>query len=485
MRTLLAVAFRPAGVTIVLAAVLVVVTLMAANSDLTGTFGAIASMWLAVHQVPVTIDGTTLGVLPIVPTAVMIWAAAKGCARAVKSGTEPNSGTERAWIARVAGAALAGPFLITLTSLAVVEDASVVIPVSTPNVPAAVGWTLGVHAVAVAIGLGVTQWSSLQKSVPSWVLGGIRPARRALTALLGLGALAVLVSLLFAWSTAGELIERGEGIVGMAGLTLLSILYLPNVVIGAVVAMVGATARIGDASVSLFGGVGGTLPPLPVLAVVPDGLSGGLWAVLLAVPFVVGVFLGRDCGRKVAGQEALLTVLCAAAVAGFVAAFAGLVAGGDLGTFGAVDLEWGLFGLLTFAWLALPGAVTAVAVAWARSRRALGADPEAGIDRGAEFDSVAGETASAEPEAIESADGEVPAIAQPPAAKPSSRVLDAEVVDDATPAIGQAADQSTAEADVVDAEVDETDGGAGQSLSSEDSGDAEGDLPKSRSTPSD
>lgn len=472
MRTLLRVAFRPAGVTIVLAAVLVVVTLMAANSDLTGTFGAIASIWMAVHQVPVTVDDTTLGVLPIVPTAVMIWVAARGCASAV------DSGSERAWIARVAGAALAGPFLITLTSLAVVEDASVVIPLSTPNVFAAVAWTLGVHAVAVAIGLGVALWSNLQEWVPSWIVGAIRPALRALTALLGLGALAVLVSLLFAWSTAGELIGRGEGIVGMTGLTLLSILYLPNIVIGAVVALMGATARIGEASVSLFGGVGGALPPLPVLAVVPDGPAGGLWATLLVVPFAVGVFLGRDCGRKVAGQEAVLTVLCAAAAAGFVAAFAGLVAGGDLGTFGAVDLDWWLFGLLTFGWLVLPGAVTAVGVAWARARRESGAESEV-------RDSEAVTETPAATEAIESAAEEVPAIAQDPAPKSSNRVLEAEIVDDQKPAIGQAVNETTAVVDVVDAEVEETDSAEGETPSSEDSADPEGALPRSRSTPSD
>ncbi len=69
MRALLAVAFRPAGVTVVLLSALIVVTLVAANSDLTGTFGAIAASWLAIHQVPLTIDGTSLGVLPLIPTA--------------------------------------------------------------------------------------------------------------------------------------------------------------------------------------------------------------------------------------------------------------------------------------------------------------------------------------------------------------------------------------------------------------------------------
>ncbi|MFD4368460.1 DUF6350 family protein [Rhodococcus sp. NPDC058521] len=485
-RKLLTVAFRLAAVTLVLLSVLVVVTLMAANSDLTGTFGAIAATWLAIHQVPVTIDDTTLGVLPILPTVVMVWFSAKGSAGAV------TTQSSRSWILRVACASLAGPFLITLTALAVIADASVVIPLSTPNVVVAVAWTLGVHAVALAIGFGTALWPTLQASLPGWVLGAIRPAARALVTLLGAGALAVLVSMLFAWSTTGELLERGETVLGMLGLTVLSILYLPNVVIGAVSALTGATARVGDVSVSVFGDVGGPLPPLPILAAVPDGPAGGLWPILLAAPFVVGIFLGRDCGRKVAGQQALFTVLAAAAGVGVVAALAGLMGGGELGTFGAVDLNWWAFGLLAFVWLALSGSVTAVAVAWVRSRRRSGAGEGADETHAAESADVPDEIVASPlgaPEALEQGSGETsepasaPVAATPSTSAASARVLEAEIVEDddteapdATPKL-EASDEKAdaAETHVVDAEVEEL----------EDSGGTEADLPQSGQTPSD
>src|SRR3546814_9854179 len=70
-RKLLTVAFRPSGLTMLLIAAVVVVTLVSASSDLTGTFGAIATTWLVIHQVPATISGVQLGVLPLLPTAVM------------------------------------------------------------------------------------------------------------------------------------------------------------------------------------------------------------------------------------------------------------------------------------------------------------------------------------------------------------------------------------------------------------------------------
>ena len=65
--------------------------------------------------------------------------------------------------------------------------------------------------------------------------------------------------------------------------------------------------------------------------------------------------LGRDCARRIAGQDSVLAVLTAAAGAGVVMALLALAAGGDLGQFGTVEVLWWGFGLLTFAWLGLFG----------------------------------------------------------------------------------------------------------------------------------
>lgn len=304
---LLAVAFRPAAVTIVLLSALIVVTLVAANSDLTGTFGAIAASWLAIHQVPVTVDGTVLGVLPLIPTAGMVWAVARGCAGAV------DVASSRRRVLRVVGAAVGGPLVITAISLAVIADASAVIALWPPNTLAAFGWVLFVHLLAAGLGVAVTMWPTWSADLPAWARNAVRPGLRAFTAIIGAGAALVTVSLLVEWSTVGGLLERGDGVVGLLGLTVLSVLYLPNVVIGAAAAAMGGTADIGNVSVSVFGNVGGSLPPLPVLGAVPDGAAGGAWPALLTIPLLIGVMLGRDSGRRVAGQEALFTVLAAAA----------------------------------------------------------------------------------------------------------------------------------------------------------------------------
>jgi hypothetical protein len=299
-----------------------------------------------------------------------------------------------------------------------------------------------------------------------------------MTAILGAGAVMVTISLLMQWSTVGSLLERGDGVVGMLGLTILSVLYLPNIVVGAAAAVMGGTAQIGDVSVSVFGNVGGSLPPLPLLGAVPDGVSGGAWPALLVIPLLIGVMLGRDCGRRVAGQVALFTVLTAAASVGVVTAVLGLVSGGRLGAFGTVELNWWAFGLLTFAWLGVAGAVTAVVVAWHRSRGAVDEDEA--------------DTEDEEPH-LPGAQ-EVPAIAAPiteervvPEDVAPSRVIEAELVDDTeAPAAPVAPQDTDAEVEVVvDAEVEE-DTATEEPEGSGDAGEApEADLPREPATPSD
>lgn len=156
----------------------------------------------------------------------------------------------------------------------------------------------------------------------------------------------------------------------------------------------------------------------------------------------------------------------------------GFGSGGRLGAFGAVELNWWAFGLLTFAWLGLAGAVTAVIVAWIRSR---GAEDEDEDDAEDEEPHLPGAE-------------EVPAIAAPaveepevPAGAAASRVIEAELVDDtAAPAAPIAPQDTGVEADVVvDAEVEE-DVSAEDPDSPADSGETpESDLPRRPATPSD
>ena len=77
-------------VALVIIAAVMLLQLLIANSDMTGALGAIASMWLGVHQVPVSIGGRELGVMPLLPVLAMVWGTARTTAAATHRG-DPGS----------------------------------------------------------------------------------------------------------------------------------------------------------------------------------------------------------------------------------------------------------------------------------------------------------------------------------------------------------------------------------------------------------
>ena len=96
---LVRVAFGPAVVALGIIAAVTLLQLLIANSDMTGALGAIASIWLGVHQVPISIGGRELGVMPLLPVMLMVWATARSTARAACacSSTRTRIARARTW----------------------------------------------------------------------------------------------------------------------------------------------------------------------------------------------------------------------------------------------------------------------------------------------------------------------------------------------------------------------------------------------------
>ncbi|MFV9427665.1 DUF6350 family protein [Rhodococcus aetherivorans] len=469
-RILLGTAARVPAVTLAVVATIVVTTMVVANSDLTGIYAAIAGTWLALHQVTLTIDGTSLGVLPLLPTAVLVWQAARGCASAADALVE-NSGyaLDRQDVSRITVAVLAGPLLVTAASLIVLQDAASVLPVTPPNAAAALTWVTGIYLVAALIGIGSRVWKPLVRyySAPDWLVLAFRPALRVLLGMFALGGVVVVAGLLWSWNVVGELLARGDHWTGVLGLTVMSILYLPNVIIGAAAVLAGSTVHFGDIHLSLFEATGGDLPALPVLAAVPSGPAAAFWPVLLAVPATIGALLGRFAaqrtlqakadGAPVGSADASWTVLAAAAGAGLVTALATWVAGGPLGVFGTVGANWWLAGILVFAWCGLLGIITAQLLVWREGRlaaAALRADtevaeetPEDAADAAdaTEADDTADAGADTE---LEAPEGETPAL-EAPAAEDAD---DADATDEEESSVE---DTTAAEREVAEVDGDE------------------------------
>jgi hypothetical protein len=365
-RDLVRVAFGPAVVALVVIAAVTLLQLLIAKSDMTGALGAIASIWLGVHQVPISIGGRELGVLPLLPALLMVWATARSTARA----TSPYS----SWLVVrwVVASALGGPLLLTAIALAVIHDASSVITeLQTPSALRAFGSVLVVHAVGAAIGV----WSRVGRralaasSLPYWLGDSVRAAAAGVLALVGLSGLVTAGSLIVHWATMQDLYGITDSIFGQFSLTVLSLLYAPNVIVGTSAVAVGSSAHLGFATFSSFTVFGGDIPALPILAAVPRPPLGPVWVALLIVGASSGVAVGQQCARHALPLVPALAKLLVASVGG-AAAMSLLAYGGSgrLGNFGDVGVDQGALVVGVFFWFAVVGWVTVAMTGGIRRR---------------------------------------------------------------------------------------------------------------------
>jgi hypothetical protein len=353
-------------VALVIIAAVTLLQLLIANSDMTGAFGAMASMWLGVHQVPVSIGGRVLGVMPLLPVLLMVW----GTARTTAAATAPNS----SWfITRwVVASALGGPVLIAAVMLAVIHDAaSVLTELQTPSALRAFTGVVAVHALGAVLGVGwkVGRRTLYQSPLPKWLPDALRAAMAGVLALFGLSGAVTAASLVVHWGTMHDLYAITDTIFGQFSLTLLAILYIPNVIVGTSAIAVGSSAHVGLATFSSFTVFGGDIPAVPMLAALPTPPLGPVWVALLIVGAASGVALGQQCARRpLTLLPAVAKLGVASAVATAAMALLAYAAGGRLGNFGEVGVDQTTFGPAVFLWFAGIGGLT-VAMSGGIARR--------------------------------------------------------------------------------------------------------------------
>ena len=366
-RDLVRVAFGPAVVALVIIAAVTLLQLLIANSDMTGALGAIASIWLGVHQVPISIGGRELGVMPLLPVMLMVWGTARSTARAT---SVSSSWLVVRW---VVASSLGGPLLMTAIALAVIHDASSVITeLQTPNALRAFTSVLVVHAIGAAIGV----WSRVGRRalaaspLPTWLGDSVRAAAAGVLALFGLSGLVTAGSLVVHWSTMQELYGITDSIFGQLSLTVLSALYAPNVIVGTSAVAVGSSAHLGFATFSSFTVFGGDIPALPVLAALPTPPLGPVWVALLIIGAASGVAVGQQCARHPLPVVPALAKLLAAAIAGaLVMSLLAYAGSGRLGNFGDVGVDQDALVVGVFFWFAVVGWVTVAMAGGIRRRR--------------------------------------------------------------------------------------------------------------------
>jgi hypothetical protein len=365
-RDLLRVAFGPALVALVVIAAVVLLQLVIANSDMTGALGAIASMWLGVHQVPISIGGRELGAMPLLPVLLMVWGTARTTAHATRTTTS--------WfvIRWIVASALGGPLLIAAIALAVIHDAaSVITELQTPSALRAFMSVLIVHLIGASIGVGsrAGRRALALSPLPAWLPDSLRAAVAGVLALLGFSGLVAACSLVVHWATMQDLYGITNSVFGQFSLTMLSVLYVPNVIVATAAMAVGSSAHLGFATFSSFTVFGGDVPALPVLAAAPHPPLGPVWVALLIVGASSGVALGQQCARRpLPLSDAMAKVGTASLLAALTLALLGYAGSGQLGNFGGVGIDQGTFGFAIFLWFTVIGALTVVMAGGIRRR---------------------------------------------------------------------------------------------------------------------
>ncbi|MDU0293150.1 DUF6350 family protein [Saccharothrix longispora] len=340
------------------AALLALISSTAAHASFstTGVLTAAAPGWLVAHHVPLRFDGGQLGLLPLLPTALVMLLVYRAAASAAD-----RLGLFEPLQARSVVFSIAGTHAVVGGVVAFLMGDDGVVR-ATPAVAffgcAAVSGVAAVAGVAQRCGLVEVVF----ERVDPVARRGLRAGALALFALTAAGALVLTLGLLFSWSTTASLFDQTGGTIGTGlGIWLMCLAYLPNAVVGALSYVVGAGFSIGSAVVRPLEFVGGPVPAVPLLAALPEEQAGYL-PLVLVVPGALGVLIGfslRDAaGTPRARVRAVLVAAVTAAVGLLVLA---AVSGGALGAgaFNPVTIPAGLLAVLTMAWITVPGAVVA------------------------------------------------------------------------------------------------------------------------------
>lgn len=320
--------------------------------------GAVGEAWLALHGVPLRIDGVTLSAMPLLPVIGVVAVIAAQVRKATAGRVSVLD------LLALLGLVLGAPLVLSIVALFMVFDASHVYAVEMPPVALALMCPVIVHLVGFVLGVRRVVWRALAKrcGVPVEAVDAAASAARLSTRLFAAAGVVYVVALALGYDRVSDLLAQypqlGAG--GTVALLLLSVLYLPNAFIAQLALMLGGSFKYGGADVSVFAASNVPYPPLPLFAAIPATMP--QWApVVLVVPVTVLAL------AFVAKPLRLEDVAAAATWAALFGALIGVFASGDAGAYGLVGAEPFALSSLLFVWVALTGALVR-GVALARQR---------------------------------------------------------------------------------------------------------------------
>jgi hypothetical protein len=227
--------------------------------------------------------------------------------------------------------------------------------------------------VGVVAGLAGSRGSGWTERLPRLrppvaVAAGLQAAVRAAAVILAGAALTLLAGVAWHLGRAMTLAgSTGGGVAGAIGVSVVCVLLLPNAVLATVGYLAGAGVSLGTGSeIGLSGGHAAVLPPLPLLAAVPQASAPvDVRIALVLLLAAAGIVAGWSASRRLeAMRDLLIAALVAAAGCALALGVAVTVAGGPAGPgrLATVGASGWRTGLLLLAELAAVAVVTAVAV---------------------------------------------------------------------------------------------------------------------------
>ena len=380
--------------------------LMLTGSPMAWWYTIVAEAWMVFNLAPVSAADVHISFLPALPALILAAVVAVRVRSAVKHKVSVKD------LLTLLACVLGVPVVFTIIAWLMLWDAGKVYDVSPPNLAQALLRVIVLHLAAMAAGMGWRLWRALAKryGVPRPLVDATQIALRYL-AYLAIGAAAVFaVVFLVNISRQGEMMNDYPTIsgLGIAGLVLLSVLYIPNAIVSTAAVLVGSEFSVGEGSVSLFSAHLVPLPPLPITGGIPA--SAPSWAVaLLIVPLGAAIY---SLYKKRPSFQDVLVATVASAVITLVACY---LVSGDLGYYGSTGPQLWTAAGLTSLWMAVVGCAVAAGfafVAWRAARTAPGAAP---TDEYADEPAATADEAPTEPEREPITDPEI---------------VDAEVVED-------------------------------------------------------
>lgn len=306
-------------------AAVVVVFTAGVGVSLDGAFAAAIPLWLAAHLIPLALEGQPLSVLPLLPTglvAAVVVVSSGWAVRRLGGRFRTDAG---AVLAAIAGAHAA----VAVLGSALLPRAAEV---------AATPWAAmvgGGLVAGTAAGIGVLRACGVPEErvarFPDWLRAGVRGAAVGVLALVAAGGLVLFAALAVgAPEVASAFRELAPDVGAGIGVTLLSLAYLPNAVVGGLSWALGAGVEVGTARVSPLVAVPGEPSAFPLLAALPTTAPPAWTLAVLVLPVAAGVLTGLRCRRAVAVAGRLPAAAAATALTAAVVGLLAVLAGGRL-----------------------------------------------------------------------------------------------------------------------------------------------------------